>query len=87
MVAHALSRPLKLQPPRLEVAASLSWTKYVLTLLRQHRYCTLYKGTAHYTQVLHTIHRYCTLYTGTAQYKKVLHTIHRYYTLYTGTAH
>jgi len=31
-------RPLKLQPARLEVAASLSWTKYVLSLLRQHRH-------------------------------------------------
>ena len=29
---------MKLQPARLEVAASLSWTKYVLSLLRQHRH-------------------------------------------------
>ena len=29
---------MKLQPGRLEVAASLSWTRYVLSLLRQHRH-------------------------------------------------
>jgi hypothetical protein len=33
-----LARPLKLQPPRLEVAASLAWSQYVLSLLRQHRH-------------------------------------------------
>jgi len=31
-------RPVKLQPPRLEVCASLSWSHYVLSLLRQHRH-------------------------------------------------
>ena len=30
--------PVKLQPPRLEVCASLSWSHYVLSLLRQHRH-------------------------------------------------
>jgi len=33
-----LRRPLKLQPPRLEVAASQSWTKHVLNILRHHRH-------------------------------------------------
>jgi len=33
-----LRKPLKLQPPRLEVAASQSWTKHVLGLLKHHRH-------------------------------------------------
>jgi len=33
-----LRKPLKLQPPRLEVSASQSWTRHVLNVLRHHRH-------------------------------------------------
>ena len=31
-------RPVKLQPPRLEVAASQSWTRAVVSVLARHRH-------------------------------------------------